>query len=129
MGTGAPAAGQEPGSDSRPAVDILYRGGSARQLRQELRTEIWLLPVSQYLGQSGGKERPSPGSPGSAHSPVHSPGPMPGAPSPPLSDSPCIPHPTPPESAGERGGRYPDPGRQEPPPAGLLPGLRPLGLQ
>ncbi|XP_014590253.1 multivesicular body subunit 12A isoform X2 [Equus przewalskii] len=78
VGLGAPAAGIQ--------RDLQHRGGDARQLRQELRAEIWLLPVCQSLGQSG-------------------------------------------ESAGERGGRNPGPGGQEPSPARLLPGLRPPGLQ
>lgn len=74
-GAWAAAAGQEPGADRLPAVDLLHRGGDARKLRQELRAEIWLFPVPQYLGQLGGKGRPPPGSLGSAHSPCHFAGP------------------------------------------------------
>lgn len=52
------------------AVDLLHCGGGARQLRQDFRAEIRLLPVSQSFGQPRGKG-PSPSeSPGSSHSPL-----------------------------------------------------------
>lgn len=73
------------------AVDLLHCGGGARQLRQDFRAEIWLLPVPQSFGQPGGKELPSSESPGLPTSPVHSRSMMPGTQSLLLSDSRCVP--------------------------------------
>lgn len=88
------AAGQAPGADPRPAVALLHCGGGARQLRQELRAEIWLLPVPQRLGRSGGERRPPPGTPGPPTPPVHSRACARCA-VPRLGDSLCSPHSTP----------------------------------
>lgn len=73
-----------------PDVDLLHRRRDARQLRQELRAEIWLFSVPQFFGQPRGKGRRPSASPGYAHSPVLLRGPTPGALSPLQSDCRCV---------------------------------------
>lgn len=54
------------------AVDLLHRGGGARQLRQELRAEIWLLSVPESFGEPRGKGHPPSECRGSPTASVHS---------------------------------------------------------
>ena len=73
------------------AADLLHCGGGARQLRQDFRSEIWLLPVPQSFGQPRGRELPSSEPPALPTSPVYSRSIMPGTQSLLLSDSRCFP--------------------------------------
>lgn len=90
MGERLPRRGNSLALTRVRAVDLLHRGRGARQLRQDLRAEVWLLSVPQFFGQPGGKERPPSAFLGSAHSPVRLRDPPPGALSPPQRDCRCV---------------------------------------